>query len=246
MTVRPVINCKIALLVGSGRSRLSGPCLLCCRAKIKTSHEKEHAKIRNTTFVLQFLYCETFFIFKNGVIMSASDYITDEQALELVRKLSPANRLVCEIMYVTGMRVGDVCALKRGDIERAMQTGFITVTEQKTGKKRSAKADRKLLEKALVLAGEENVFPNQRDKRRHRTRNAVWNQVRKQAHQPGLTITPHSFRKNYAVRKFRETGDIEKVRRMMGHDNISTTILYVTSDIITNAKKEGQKGDKDD
>ena len=41
-------------------------------------------------------------------------------------------------------------------------------------------------------------------------------------------ISPHTLRHTYATEFYRQTKDIETLRRILGHSDISTTQIYVT------------------
>jgi site-specific recombinase XerD len=42
------------------------------------------------------------------------------------------------------------------------------------------------------------------------------------------TISPHTLRHTYATQYYRQTKDIETLRRILGHSDISTTTIYIT------------------
>ena len=46
----------------------------------------------------------------------------------------------------------------------------------------------------------------------------------------GYKMSPHKLRSGFCSIMYKETGDIEKVRRMVGHANISTTQRYIVTD----------------
>ena len=46
----------------------------------------------------------------------------------------------------------------------------------------------------------------------------------------GYKVSPHKLRAGFCSIMYKETGDIEKVRRMVGHANISTTQRYIVTD----------------
>ena len=41
-------------------------------------------------------------------------------------------------------------------------------------------------------------------------------------------ITPHTLRHTFATEFYRQTKDIETLRKILGHSDISTTQIYVT------------------
>ena len=42
------------------------------------------------------------------------------------------------------------------------------------------------------------------------------------------TISPHTLRHTFATEYYRQTKDIETLRRILGHSDISTTTIYIT------------------
>ena len=41
-------------------------------------------------------------------------------------------------------------------------------------------------------------------------------------------VSPHTLRHTYATHYYRQTKDIETLRRILGHSDISTTTIYIT------------------
>ena len=74
------------------------------------------------------------------------------------------------------------------------------------------------------------AFPNARDWRKHRTRQAVWADVKRAAKAFRLpqNVAPHSLRKLYAVEQLdKNRGDLSKVQRALNHSDTATTMIYV-------------------
>ncbi len=136
--------------------------------------------------------------------------------------LTPSNALVCQVSLHTGLRVGDVLNLKTEQIKPRFW-----VTEQKTKKRRMVGLPEPLRAAILKQAGKVWAFPG-RSGERHRTRQAVWKNVKRAAKMFRLdqNVAPHSFRKVYAVDLFEKYGDIKAVQRALNHSNETTTILY--------------------
>ena len=157
-------------------------------------------------------------------------FVEFETLAAITAQLTPANRLVCEIALATGLRVSDVLGLR---IERLNLRP--TVIEQKTGKRRRVFLGKRLLQRCKVFAGGRKsgfLFQNRDRSGAARTRQAVFLDVRKKAAQLGVTenITPHTFRKAYAVKLYRRYGDVLQVQKRLGHEYISTTMLYCFAD----------------
>lgn len=170
-----------------------------------------------------------------------SDYITPAQLAELLKNLTPDNRLVCQVCAVTGLRVGDVLRLKRDQVWGPQP---MEVEEHKTHKTRRVRLPAELLDRLRLRAGPVWVFPG-RDPERPRTRQAVWRDVKTQARRLGLpqNVSPHSLRKYYAVAEMRRRhGNLEAVQRDLNHRWPSTTMIYVGSAALYQATFGGQDG----
>ena len=142
--------------------------------------------------------------------------------------LTPQNRLVCEIMLHTGLRVGDVLALRKEKIKPRM-----TIVEQKTGKKRQISLTADLVRRARGDGVEGFVFPHAYKLNEHRTRQAVWKDVTRAAKILRYKqVSPHSCRKVYAVDYYKAHG-LEATGRALNHDRESTTLLYALADVLS-------------
>lgn len=143
--------------------------------------------------------------------------------------LTPANRLVMRVMLRTGLRVGDVLSFKTEEIGKQFW-----ITEAKTGKRRRVNLPGDLLNDLRIQAGKIWVFEHRTDARRHRTRQAVWTDVKRAARAYRLTenVGTHTARKIYAVDLLKKYGDIDRVRRALNHDDASVTTLYACADAL--------------
>lgn len=140
--------------------------------------------------------------------------------------------LALEVSRSTGLRVGDVLAMRS-----EMLVSRPRIREEKTGKVRRVYLSKRLLHDLQAICGRVWVFEGAKPDR-HRSYDALYRDVRQATaaycgERSGAHISPHSWRKAYAVRKYRELGDIEAVRRLMGHDEETTTILYALADKLT-------------
>ena len=140
--------------------------------------------------------------------------------------LTPENRLVCRVCVHTGLRVGDVLALRTSQLR---PSGQIWVTEAKTGKRRRCNLTKELLRDLQAQAGDEWVFPGARDATKHRTRQTVWADVKRAAKAFRLpqNVGVHSLRKYYAVEQLEHSrGNYAKVQRLLNHADMATTMIY--------------------
>lgn len=155
-------------------------------------------------------------------------YLIEQQLDLILAALTPANRLVCRVMLYTGLRISDVVELPRDTVR-----GSFTITEKKTGKCRRVRLSRALVEDVLESSnGSPWAFPSPTNPAKHRTRQAVWKDIKRaqRAFRLPINAAPHSMRKVYAVELMHKYGDIDRVRRALNHDHYDTTILYAMAD----------------
>lgn len=170
-----------------------------------------------------------------------ADWVDDEtlEAVEAALK-SPADRLALRVSRHTGLRIGDVLALETRQLERQR----VSVREAKTGKRRQVYLPRGLWQALRDMSGRSWVFEGLTPLR-HRSYDALWLDLRQAVRSVGLreAVSAHSWRKGYAVAKYRETGSIEAVRRLMGHDSETVTMLYALSDVLTRDRLASRPGE---
>lgn len=142
----------------------------------------------------------------------------------LERLLMPANALAVEVMLRTGLRVSDVLGIRTEQLKPRF-----TVSESKTGKRKRVYIGAALCDRLRAQAGTVYVFEGAKGADTHRTRQAVWHDVKRAAKAMRLSgcIAPHSCRKSYAVDEFRKSGDVRAVQSKLAHDRIETTVLYL-------------------
>lgn len=157
-----------------------------------------------------------------------TEYLLNREVERVLSALMPQNRLIMRLILRNGMRISDALELRTDQL--ALSGWYV---EKKTGKRRRFGMDAQLLEQVRSQAGEVWAFPG-RDPRQHKTRQAVWKDVKRAAKAFRLkqNVAPHSFRKVYAVRLLDKYGDIEKVRRNLNHSSSGVTAIYAISDVL--------------
>ena len=151
------------------------------------------------------------------------------------------DRAMLELLYATGMRVGELVSLNVDDVN--LKDGFVRCLGKK-GKKRSIPIQRKAisalsdyLEEARPdLLGEHKedaLFLNRRGQRL--TRQGFWFNLKNYAQKAGIEaeITPNILRHTVATHLLHSgKKNLKELQQLLGHANISTTQVYshVTSD----------------
>lgn len=165
-----------------------------------------------------------------------SDYLKPTTYNELYRVMQRDNVLAIRVAVETGLRIDDVLRLKWENFGKSTQFTYLA---KKTGKKGVKKLS-KQLKNELYSRNVHNsayVFPG-RKRGTHRTRQAVWKDIKKAADLMGvpLNVSPHSARKTYAVELRKERG-LADVQKELQHSDMTTTMLYAFSDMARGGKR---------
>lgn len=162
-----------------------------------------------------------------------TEYLLQREVDLVLAALMPGNRLVMRVALHTGLRVGDVLALRTEQIKPRFW-----VTEQKTGKRRCVGLPAELRADILAQAGDVWAFPG-RSPGKPRTRQAVWKDVKRaaKAFRLPVNVGTHSARKVYAVELMKEYGDIDRVAKTLNHTHMSTTLIYALADAQRKSKR---------
>lgn len=167
-----------------------------------------------------------------------AEYLIEKEMEHVFAALMPENRLVCRVCVETGLRVGDVLALRTEQLSPQFW-----IVESKTGKRRRVNLKAGLLAALKKQAGNEWVFPG-RDPKKPRTRQAVWRDVKRAAKAFRLpqNVAVHSLRKVYAHEMLTKSkGDMGKVQRALNHSDAATTMIYVMAYGLYQAKYGAEK-----
>ena len=137
-----------------------------------------------------------------------------------------------------GLRIGDVLRMP-SDV---LVSGVWSFKEEKTGKRRRIRLSETHKIACRAFAGKYFVFEHRLDQHRHRTRQAVYKDIRRLSRALGYRdITPHSARKIYAVERLKTSGDINRVQHLLNHSDPAVTALYALSDRLANGERRRSK-----
>ena len=164
-----------------------------------------------------------------------TEYLLNREVERVLAALTPSNQVIVKIMLHTGLRLGDVLRLEKSQLKNQFW-----IEEQKTKKRRRVGLTDELLREIGKLnnAGSKYVFPSRLDGQKHKTRQAVFADVKRAARAFRLpqNVAPHSFRKCYAVDLLAKYGKIEKVQRALNHSSPSVTMIYAMADKLLSVK----------
>lgn len=156
-----------------------------------------------------------------------------QKELEIVRRTvnTDRDRALVETLYSTGCRVTELCNIQMGDID--WNKHEINVLG-KGGKYRTvyinAKAEYAL---EIYLSGRKHnsiwLFCNDRGGGQMKPSN-IQRIFANVENKTGIIVSPHIMRHTMATQALRSGTGIELVQRMLGHSDISTTMVYAEVD----------------
>lgn len=163
-----------------------------------------------------------------------SRYLDAGECKAIRAALTPDEWLPLWVSLETGLRIGDVVALRR----RALAPDGLHFTAQKTGKRGVAPIS-EALRNALPKRGLW-LFPSPYKSGQHLTRQAAWARIKRGAAVAGVDlegVSPHALRKCFAVELYRAKG-FKAVQTALQHRNAATTEIYSFADWSTGENAE--------
>jgi integrase/recombinase XerD len=163
--------------------------------------------------------------------------LTEEEQARLLEQPTPRyptgerNGTMLRLMLNTGLRLAEVTALKWHDVN--LTTGKLMVRQGKGSKDRTlwvAEGDidhlRSWRERQAAQCGQcDHVFTTlQGQPLGHRY---VQRMVKRYASKAGIdkNVSPHTLRHSFATDLYRETSKIRLVQKVLGHSDLSTTMI---------------------
>ena len=170
-----------------------------------------------------------------------------QRLLDAGENASPAlarDQAMFELLYSSGLRVGELVALDVGDGRLDLAQGEVTVTGKgsKTrtvpvgAKARAALSDWLSLRVQLSGNAEKALFVGDRGKRISAA--VVAERLKRWARARGLPehVHPHMLRHTFATHMLQSSQDLRAVQEMLGHASIATTQVYTHLDFQALAK----------
>ncbi|WP_373741748.1 tyrosine-type recombinase/integrase [Neisseria sp.] len=160
--------------------------------------------------------------------------VLDSGAADMENVLDVRDQAVFELMYGSGLRLGEVQALNLHDI--LLDEGWVSVVG-KGGKHRqvplagkSIEAVRAYLAERTAVPDETALFTNRFGKRL--SRRQIQSRLQQWALKHGSPqhLSPHMMRHSYASHLLQSARDIRAVQELLGHSNLSTTQIYTKLD----------------
>lgn len=152
---------------------------------------------------------------------------------------TPKDKAIFEMLLSTGCRVSELCQIKQSEI-----TGSEILVHGKGQKERIVRMNVKAvkaLESYLECKCKESrdsewLFPKKEYKHKclcpeeHMDKSSVETRIRDLGRELNITAHPHKFRRTCATFALRRGMDLMYVSKMLGHDNVQTTQIYLDLD----------------
>jgi integrase/recombinase XerC len=162
---------------------------------------------------------------------------------EKARIMLKRDRAILELLYASGLRVGELVGLEMGDIDRSGQMLRVLGKGRKErvvpyGAKAQAALESYWPVRAGILANPqaekpdaEAVFLNQRAGRL--TERSVHSVVKKYSRLANVNwdLHPHSLRHAFATHLLSDGADLRAIQELLGHASLSTTQRYTQASI---------------
>lgn len=171
--------------------------------------------------------------------MARSKWVCREFMEHILAACTVENEEALRVSMDYGARIGDVLQMRT----EAARSGRWNYREQKTGKRRRVRLSDAHRRTLMSFAGKVYVFEHRLDWTRHRTRQAVYKDIKRAAAAFRVSgVSPHSERKLYAVEKYRQSGgNMKKVQQLLNHSDEAVTMLYALADEISAARTKVTK-----
>ena len=152
------------------------------------------------------------------------------EAVKLSTPEARRDAVMLELLYATGLRIGELVALNTGNIDLERNCVRIDSKRQVPFDHRLGPILGNFLRNdrldLLYDESEQALFLNRRGKRL--TRQGFWQIIKGYASKAGLSgkVTPQTLRHSFARRKVQNGVELNQLQRLLGHAFISSTRIY--------------------
>lgn len=155
-------------------------------------------------------------------------FLTKDETIRMLEAVqNPKHKLILEMIYSAGLRVGEAIKLRKQDLEPERNRGW--VRKGKGNKDRPfiiANCLRQKIEDCMSSQESIYLFPGRKG---HITARSVQEIVKKAAKKAGISkkVHPHSLRHSFATHLIENGYDIATVQPLLGHNSAETTLMYI-------------------
>jgi site-specific recombinase XerD len=143
--------------------------------------------------------------------------------------------MAVQLLLGTGMRVGEMCALRLEDLEDDGETAFLKVQRGKGSKFRRTPASPRLrrelgryVNRLRPVSASDQLLLLRNG--RPITVGGTQELMKRIARRVGFRVNAHKFRHTFATEYLRRGGDIERLRKILGHETYFMVMRYVHLD----------------
>jgi len=159
------------------------------------------------------------------------------ESIDLTHPQGPRNRAIIETLYGSGLRVSELINLKISDLYFDEDLILINGKGNKQRLVPMGNMSKKLIKiyisdhrKTKDIKYRDTLFLNRNG--RDISRVMIFNIVNELAKKNNIKkkISPHTFRHSFATHILENGADLKTIQQMMGHENITTTEIYMHLD----------------
>jgi integrase/recombinase XerC len=156
----------------------------------------------------------------------------DEAAVERRSKTAMRDRAIMQLLLQTGIRVGELAALRLGDVELGAEEASLTIRGVTDRPSRNVALSEIARDALLAYLGQDrlsqtgHVFLN-RDGQSLSVR-TVQQIVAELGKAAGVSVSARTLRDTYASMLWHETGDLTLVAQRMGYRRSETAVKHIT------------------
>jgi integrase/recombinase XerC/integrase/recombinase XerD len=153
---------------------------------------------------------------------TTSPYLSHEEVIQLLDSVDDArDQLIIHLIYGTGVRVSELCAITIEDFSFELQTVQIYGRGDKI---RVVFLDNDLLMQITKYIGKRTSGPLFLGHKSRQISPRTIQHIFRQYAPPG--VTPHTLRYSYATKLYQQTGDIHMVQKSLGYASPKTMSMY--------------------
>jgi len=166
-------------------------------------------------------------------LLAACEYTAPSQGrrapFRMRRPTAKRGKALLMLMVDTGMRLGEVAALKVGDVD--LETGRVLIRRAKAGKWRTVFISRPVIEALRAYWDERGARPDEpaftTRTSKGMTGSEIYRRIRNIGKRAGVSIHPHALRHFFATQYLRNRGDAITLKRLLGHSTFSMVERYL-------------------